>query len=357
MIKLQRKHTKKNLSIFKRIRKQILFWLRLSDRPIVKVYNSYGNNSHIIVMGHVLKFGPTPRRHYRKFFLPNMLAVFRLFMVRPWVGVTVQMEWEGVKYTSHTEQDGFYKIQFEPSVQVPPGWYKIQVTIETTVLGHNTGYGELYVPYPYQFAFISDIDDTFLVSHSSKLRRRLYVLFTKNARNRRPFEGVVNHYKLLSENGAAQDTNNPFFYVSSSEWNLYDFIIEFSRANKMPKGVFLLNQMKTFSQVFLSGQNKHSTKFFRIVRIVESYPQQQYVLLGDDSQEDPNIYESIVNHFPGKIYAVYIRHVSKKNEGIVKNTLSRIEEKGVSCCYFVHSAEAILHSKKINLIENKGLKL
>lgn len=345
------KHTEKKLSILKRIRRKILFWLRLTDTPTIKVYNSYGNNNNIIIMGHVLKFGPMPRRHYRKFFLPNMLAVFRLFMVKPWPGVKVKMEWEGNTYYSQTENDGFYKFEFDPVSKVSSGWYKIKVEIDADFRGHKYGYGEVYIPHAYQFAFISDIDDTFLISHSSKLRRRLYVLFTKNARSRRPFEGVVNHYKLLSENKAATDTYNPFFYVSSSEWNLYDFIIEFSRANKLPKGVFLLNQLKTFTQVFKTGQNKHSTKFFRIVRIIEAYPNQKYILLGDDSQEDPNIYASIVDHFPGKIHAVFIRHVRNTNREIVTQTLSRIHERGVACSYFKHSAEAIAFSRSIDLID------
>jgi phosphatidate phosphatase APP1 len=92
-----------------------------------------------------------------------------------------------------------------------------------------TGKAGLVVPYVNQFAFISDIDDTFLISHSGNLRKRLFVLLTENARSRKPFEGVVNHYNLLSLAGALEKTNNAFFYVSSSEWNLYEYIREFSK--------------------------------------------------------------------------------------------------------------------------------
>ncbi|GAC1378751.1 MAG: App1 family protein [Ginsengibacter sp.] len=344
------KHTEKNLSFLDQIRNRLLFWLRLTDKPVIRVYNSYGNNLNVTIIGHVLRFGPMPRRHYRKFFLPNMLAVFRLFMVKPWKGATVKTEWEGITYFTTTESDGFYKLEFTPENPVAPGWHKIKVVIDDENSGYGMGHGELYIPYRYQYAFISDIDDTFLISHSSKLRRRLYVLFTKHARSRRPFEGVVNHYKLLSENNAIKGTYNPFFYVSSSEWNLYDFIVEFSFSNGLPKGVFLLNQLKTLTQVFLTGQNKHSTKFFRIVRLIEAFPQQQYVLFGDDSQEDPSIYASIVEHFPGKVFAIYIRHVHHSHKNEVNIILDRILNNGVACCYFTHSSEAIIHSKKIGLI-------
>jgi phosphatidate phosphatase APP1 len=209
---------------------------------------------------------------------------------------------------------------------------------------------EFFVPYKYEFAFISDIDDTFLISHSSNMRKRLYVLFTKNARSRKPFEGVVNHYQLLASTGASRNTFNLFFFVSSSEWNLYDYIFEFSRNNKLPNGVYLLNQIKTFRGVFKTGQNNHKTKFMRISRIMEAYPAQKFILLGDDSQEDPNIYTAVVEHFPQNIHAVYLRHVLLANHKRVSGVVEKIEAKGVHCCYFTHSSEAIIHSKQIGLI-------
>ena len=87
----------------------------------------------------------------------------------------------------------------------------------------------------------------------------------------------------------------------------------------------------------------------RIVRIVEAFPNQQLILMGDDSQRDPHIYLSLVQHFPGKINCVYLRK-HKKNYSAVKEIVDKIEKSGVPCCYFSHSAEAIMHSKKIGLI-------
>jgi phosphatidate phosphatase APP1 len=210
--------------------------------------------------------------------------------------------------------------------------------------------GHVYVPFDTQYGFISDIDDTFLISHSSNMRKRLFVLFTQNARSRKPFEEVVKHYQLLSTGNASPEAPNPFFYVSSSEWNLYDYIREFSEVNQIPKGVFLLNQLKRFKELLKTGQNHHRTKFTRIARILENYPRQRFVLLGDSSQQDPYIYEAIVSHFPKQIHAVYIRDVHAKNRNKATDVLQRIESLGVPCCFFQHSSEAILHSIKIGLI-------
>ncbi|HUR11707.1 MAG TPA: phosphatase domain-containing protein [Flavitalea sp.] len=336
-----------------RVKAKLLFLFRLTNNPVVKVYDGYGNHQSAIVFGHVFTLSPLSRKKYRKNFITNFFALLRLFMVKPEPRASLRMIWDNQPIEIDTESDGFFKFEFKPGTTIQPGWHKI--TIELLRLKGKTvsnvrGEGSFFIPDENQFACISDIDDTFLISHSSNLRKRLYVLFTENAHSRKPFEGVVNHYQLLSRAGHVGELTNPFFYVSSSEWNLYEYITEFSRQNGLPRGVYLLNQAKTFSKIFKTGQNNHATKFMRIARIIESYPEHRYILLGDDSQMDPVIYSSIVEHFPGKIRSIYLRRVDAANrekvEGIVKN----IRDKGIDCCYFSHSEEAIKHSKESGLV-------
>lgn len=346
-------YKEKKLSLFERLKKKIFFWLHLTNDPVIKLYHGYGSEKKVIVFGHVLKLSPLPRKNFRKNFLNNSYGLLRLFMVKPKVNVSLQLRWEEITYETKTQDDGFFKFEWCPATSLSPGWHPVKVHLLHPGSGVHSieAVGEFFVPYnKYEFAFISDIDDTFLISHSSNLRKRLYVLFTKNARSRKPFEGVVNHYQLLASTGASRDTFNLFFYVSSSEWNLYDYIFEFAKNNKLPKGIYLLNQLKTFGQVFKTGQNNHKTKFMRISRIMETYPAQKFILLGDDSQEDPNIYSAIVEHFPQNIHAVYLRHVLKSSHERVKGIVEKIKATGVRCCYFTHSSEAVIHSKQIGLI-------
>ena len=345
-------HKEKKLSLFEQLKKKILSWLHLTNDPVIKLYQGYGNLETVIVFGHVLCLSSLPRKKYKKNFINNTYGLLRLFMVKRYVNVSLSLQWDGITHETKTQDDGFFKFELSPATSIAPGWHPVKVQ-----LLHPGAYvkqiemkGEFFIPYKYEYAFISDIDDTFLISHSSNLRKRLYVLFTKNARSRKPFEGVVNHYQLLANTGASRNTHNLFFYVSSSEWNLYDYIFEFAKNNKLPKGIYLLNQLKTFRQVFKTGQNNHKTKFMRISRIMETYPDQKFILLGDDSQEDPNIYSAIVEHFPQNIYAVYLRHVLKSSHERVRGIVEKIKSADVHCCYFTHSAEAVIHSKQIGLI-------
>ncbi|MEO6584335.1 MAG: phosphatase domain-containing protein [Ferruginibacter sp.] len=334
------------------IKEKFLLALRLTDDPIVKLYNGYGNNTTCIVFGHVFSFGPVPRKRYRKNFISNTLALLRLFMVKPASNAILQFVWEDKVYTTKSAVDGFFRFEWTPVKSLEPGWHAVEVQWLRKRDGgiKSTGKAFISIPYLNQFTFISDIDDTFLISHSSNLRKRLFVLLTENAKTRRPFEGVVNHYQLLSRAGAPENTTNPFFFVSSSEWNLYQYITEFSENNLLPRGIYLLSQLKLFSQVFKTGQNNHKTKFMRISRIMEAYPDQRMVLLGDDSQEDPFIYASISTHFSKQVHAVYIRKTSKIIKPLVQEKLEEMAAVGVHCCYFQHSAEAVIHSKQIGLI-------
>jgi phosphatidate phosphatase APP1 len=332
------------------LKARFMHWLGLTQQVTIKVYHGYGHADQLTIYGHVFKLSPLPRKRYRKSFLRNTWALLRLFIVKPFACVEVEMEWEDKIFYSKTDEDGFFRFEWKDEPPLPQGWQ--EVLVKAKVNGHviAKGTGHVLIPYSTQYGFISDIDDTFLISHSSNLRKRLFVLFTQNARSRKPFEGVVNHYQLLAQSNTTPEAPNPFFFVSSSEWNLYDYILEFTVVNKIPRGVFLLSQLKRFSQLLKTGANNHQTKFTRIVRILENYPKQRFVLLGDSSQQDPYIYEAIVSHFPKQIHAVYIRDVYEKNHKKAADVLFKIESSGVPCCFFKHSSEAILHSKKIGLI-------
>lgn len=337
------------------LKTRLMNWFGLTNEVTIKVYHGYGYKDQLVIYGHAFKLSPKPRKKYRKSFLRNAWALLRLFMVKPYPGLEIVMNWRNQTVFSKTDRDGFFKLNWKDQPPLPHGWNEVIVkgTINNITIAEAKGY--VFIPYFTQYGFISDIDDTFLISHSSNLRKRLFVLFTENARTRKPFNDVVKHYQLLAQSHTNHDTPNPFFFVSSSEWNLYEYILEFTRVNGIPKGVFLLNQLKRFSELLKTGQNNHKTKFTRIARILESYPEQRFVLLGDSSQQDPYIYEAIVMHFPKQIHAVYIRDVYEKNQSKAIDVLHRIESKGVPCCFFRHSSEAILHSKKIGLIAETEL--
>ena len=289
----------------------------------------------------------TPSR-YGNNALSNALRLIRLFLVRPIPRVRVRLQWGDQQCDSITETDGFFKFEWQSVSSVAAGWHPVTVHLLNTQ--GVAGEGKIFVPHATQYAYISDIDDTVLVSHSATTGKKLRVMFTKNPRSRKTFADVVKYYRLLSLAHTDPTVLNPFFYVSSSEWNLYDDLNEFFKHNDLPKGAFLLNQIKRWYQLFKTGTTRHQGKLIRIVRILEAFPKQRFILLGDSSQSDPTIYAAIANKYPNNIVAIYIRNISAKKESATQGLLASVQNKEIHTCFFKHTDEAILHSRSIGLI-------
>lgn len=334
-----------------RILQKIFGKLKINVHPQVKVYDGFGNAHEGVLYGHTLKVSPIPRKSFRDIVVTNVLAVLRLFIVDPKVNAEVRMVFMGNEYLTRSENDGFFKFDWKSAEPVPAGEHPVVVEWLKNGKAISAERSTIRVPYLKQYIIISDIDDTFLVSHSSTILKRMYVLLTENAYSRQPFEDVVRHYQLLKTAGTDALNPNPFFFVSSSEWNLYDYIKNFMVKNGLPDCILLLNQIKTFSQLLKTGKNNHGSKFVRIVRIVDAYPQQRFILLGDDSQRDAFIYYAICKHYPERIRAVYLRKVHPKPRPDVVTELDGISSMGIAVNYFSHSREAIEHSQAEGIIQ------
>ena len=317
----------------------------------VQVYNGYGHKHDLIVFGHVLQSSVKTSKKLTNNFFINTLNLVRLFFVKPLAGIRVRLQWGDQTFESVTEFDGFFRFEWSSFTDTPAGWHHLTVhALNETNDIVGSGNGKLFVPHTTQYAFISDIDDTVIISHSATIIKRLHVLFTKHPRTRSAFEHVVKHYNMLALANTQKDVPNPFFYVSSSEWNLYYYLSEFFSHNHFPEGIFLLNQIKQLQGLLKTGKTKHEGKILRIARVLSSFPKQQFVLLGDNSQKDPDIYFAITEKYAGKIHAVYIRNVRKDSEQSTAAMLDKISAKGIHTFFYKDSHEAIEHSQKIGLI-------
>lgn len=320
-------------------------------KPILKLYRGYANEQELIVMGHVFKPTTIEEYNFQKKNLKNATSVIKMFQIKTQANADVYLDHNNVKIHTKTLDDGYFKFCVPLEHNTTYGWIDYEVSIvhkNESIITRDS-----YIrPHKGNLGIISDIDDTFLVSHTLNPLKKLYVLLFKNVNKRKIYEDVVTHYQALSTAGRAnKEEFNAFFYVSSSEWNLYRFITKFTEIHKLPKAVLLLKDIKTsLTDFFLTGRGNHNHKFDKIKHILEFYPTLEYVLLGDDSQHDPFLYEAICKIFPVTVTAVYIRQTGASKKEKVNAVLKNLETLNVSVCYFKNSSEAIAHSKKIGII-------
>nr|WP_246516297.1 App1 family protein [Aequorivita echinoideorum] len=316
------------------------------------MYRGYVNDEQLVVFGHVFRsWAPDKYRLDRKG-IRHAVSIIHMFRIKPLENVEVRLKFRNIEVTTKTLKDGYFRFTLPFTENLESGWHTYEVSCKIAEFG-IVETSELLKPFESKVGVISDIDDTFLVSHSRSFFRKLYVLLLRNINKRKIFTDVARHYQALSHAGQENaEIFNSFFFVSSSEWNLYEFIDSITRMHELPKAVIKLKKIKTgISDFLFTGRGSHDHKFEKIKDIIMFYPKLQYVLLGDDSQRDPFLYERIVKIFPENIRAIYIRQTSRHRKRETVKILENIESLNVSTCYFKNSEKAIEHSKKMGIIE------
>lgn len=317
----------------------------------LKLYRGYVNDEELVVFGHLFESWAPDKYSIEKRGIKHAYAILHKFRIKPLKNFKVRLQFKDLDVTTKTQEDGYFRFTIPYKTNIEPGWHDYTVSCKMYDFG-MVERGELLKPFPGKLGIISDIDDTFLISHSNSFFKKLYVMLSKNINKRKVFDDVVKHYRKLSRAGQdSEHASNSFFYVSSSEWNLYDFIAEFASMHELPKAVIKLKKIKTGLRDFVrSGRGNHDHKFIKIKDIISFYPNLKYVLIGDDSQHDPYLYERICKTFPLNIKAVYIRQTSSTQNKKVQRIMANLESMNVSTCYFRNSEKAIHHSEREKII-------
>ena len=305
---------------FKRLKvfiKQKAGWL---GTPKILPYRGFGDISSIHIRGVVIEDKGLTKPADRHMVWHNILAMIKRFSSDEIPGVRVKADFMGLSLVTETDDYGFFSFHFnirEKSGTISSkDWHPVSFhLIDEIVEGQPevTATGEIMIVSPEKKRIIvSDIDDTILISHSTQTLKKLRLMLFKNALTRTPFEGVTSLYRAL-EKGRCKNEFHPFFYVSSSEWNLYDLLENFFAHNNIPKGVFMLRKMDTSIYKFWkSGQGNHEHKYEKIKFLLEFYKEQKFILIGDSGQKDPQIYTRLAKEFPGRIESIYIRKIRSK---------------------------------------------
>jgi phosphatidate phosphatase APP1 len=306
----------------------------------------YGNQNLIYLKGGVLENRPEFKAKVTDKRRKNFRVMLSRYLSSPIPDIKVKIILGGENFTTQTDEYGYFSAWVEPQQKFEPGWHKVIFSIDDEGEEIYKVTGEfLIVGREAQFGTISDIDDTILVSHATQLFKKLRLIMTKNAKTRLPFEGVAEFYEKLKAEA------NPFFYVSSSEWNLYDFLQDFFQVRNIPKGPFLLQEYKSgLRDLFFTGGGSHQHKQDKIKRLMTLFPKLKFILIGDSGQRDTEIYRQTLHEFPDRILAVYIRKIGKKDD-FDEKTAREFEEKGVPLLMLENTKEAENHAKKLGLIK------
>lgn len=157
-------------------------------------------------------------------------------------------------------------------------------------------------------AIISDIDDTILVSQVTDRSRLLANTFLKSPHERQAVPGVADFYRRLAQRNP-QPQAAAVIYLSASPRQLHANIEAFLDSHGFPRGVLITKKVTNdTSSEPLADQFANKTA--KIEDIFTRLPHVSFVLVGDDGERDPEIYDAVQRRYPQRVQAVWIRKVT-----------------------------------------------
>ncbi|MDQ3290363.1 MAG: DUF2183 domain-containing protein [Bacteroidota bacterium] len=340
--------------------------LRLRQRlnyfhPIQIVpYRSYGTQNRLYIKGRVLENKGIAQAGDKDTVLNNLLNMYKRFESDEVINARLKIEFQGQTHEIVSDREGYFVLNIEPTTPLTLDniWHPVDIELIEAPIPYTNNIRAttevLVPPTDAEYGIISDIDDTIIRSNAYSALEMSRIVFLNNARTRLPFAGVSEFYKSL-QLGRNGKRNNPFFYVSSSPWNMYDLLKDFLDLNQIPAGPLLLRDFGLL-QNKLVGSSHMGHKFKEIQNILLTYPELNFVLIGDSGQEDANIYREVVKQFPSRILAIYIRDVQlPEREKIATAVSEEMKDHEVPMLVVDNTVEAAEHAAKLGLIFQEAI--
>ena len=334
--------------------------LGLNDPVQIVPYRTYGTARRLYIKGRVLEDKRIAGPGEKDTILNNLVNMYKRFESDEVPGARLKAKLINEEHEVTTDKEGYFVLDLNPLTPVinEKLWHPIPLELVSAPIPFEAGlqiHAEVMIPPPdAEYGIISDIDDTIVKTTATNLLAMSRITFLNNARTRLPFAGVAEFYKAL-QLGRNGKRNNPFFYVSSSPWNLYDLLKDFLDLNNIPAGPILLRDFGFDQKQNTSGGHKDH-KFKEIKQILEAYPHLKFVLVGDSGQEDPIIYSEVVKQFPERILAIYIRDVQlPERKKIAIDVSTSLKEHEVEMIIVNNTLEAAEHAAQNGLIFTEAL--
>jgi phosphatidate phosphatase APP1 len=308
-------------------------------------YLGYGTRQKLTVCGRVLEdesFLPAAGADGR---WRNLVRFWKRLESDEVPGARLRARFLGRSAETATDREGYFRVEIPTRGRLGPGaWQEVEIELIEPPGSASFMAGVLVPSSRARFGVISDIDDTIVESHVTRKLRMILTAALTNARTRKPFAGVAAFYRALHAGV------NPFFYVSKSPWNLYAPLIDYLQVQALPLGPLLLRDFG------LRREKEHKRK--RIEEILAAYPKLPFVLIGDSGEQDPEIYAAVVQRFPERIRAIYIRSVDPKPGRIeaVERLIVQVAKTGCQLVLAPDSEPAAAHAAAEGLIQASELR-
>lgn len=262
-------------------------------------YTGYGGSGMARVLGRVA-LGPDGQRESTSSAeeAPVRRGI-RVFFTAPQRDIPVTLRLGDAHAQAVADRGGYFDVTMEGH-DLAPGWHEASVDAD----GVSVAAPVHIIGDEVTFGIISDVDDTCLLTMLPRPMLAAYNTFVLQETARRVVPGMAAMYRSLM----AHHPGAPIIYLSTGPWNTHDLLTRFLRRHGFPSGALLLTDWgPTETSWFRSGQaHKHA----QLERLARELPQIRWLLVGDDGQHDPRIYEEFALAHPDRVECVAIRQLT-----------------------------------------------
>ena len=291
--------------------------------PVVWQLSALHINKRTLINGVLLTGIPYSYRKKQRGFR-NLIKIIKSYFISTYSNKEITIRSNGETINTVTDNNGSFRIVTN---SLHKGEIKINILSKDKPLRILQEYPIIIENTNSVIDVISDIDDTIIISYTADFLKRISTLLFK-APNKREVIGFTQ--KMFDE---FKKLDARVFYVSKSESNLFGFLTAFIEHNQLPKGVLFLTPYLKFCKL-INSKKGIDFKIDNIRFLIENTSPKNYVLFGDDSQRDMEIYYSITKEFPHRILKIYIRQTKAKIVLNQKRMRENLKSLGVPIKHF-----------------------
>lgn len=327
---------------------------------VIQCYRGYGSRQELFLIGRVFR-QPGLGLDLAEGPLNDLVNVGRRTVRWGIGGARVRVRALGSRDEVKTDGDGYFTVRLpiQDTLPAESSWQTVRLTLlpERDSDEPANADAKVYIPpADVDLAVVSDIDDTVMFTGVANKLWMLYRLFVEKARHRTAFPGVSALYRALFQ-GLDGERRRPMLYVSRAPWTIYEMLSEFFHLNRIPHGpiLFLREWGLTLQRPWPRRAKDHKALLIR--RMMALYQQLPFVLIGDSGQRDPEVYAQIVAEHPGRVKAIYIRHVhqSPSRDREIHRLARQVSAQGCEMILARNSLEMASHAHRLGLISDAGL--
>ncbi|GGM11371.1 App1 family protein [Promicromonospora citrea] len=285
---------------------------RLGWRPRLEAYTGYGTPERVRVLARVLL---APRGHTGpdRDLLRAGRRGFRHYLTVPAPHQRVRVQVGATTSDVASDRAGYVDVEVPTDEPLAAGAHRVTLTcpdVAEPVVGEAT---VVVLDESTRFGVISDMDDTTMVTAVPRPLLAAWNTFVRHSSSRRAVPGMAELYRTLGE--AHPDA--AFFYLSTGAWNTAGTLRAFLERNGYPAGPLLLTDWgPTLTGWFRSGP---AHKDASLELLMSWFPHVRWLLVGDDGQHDPEIYDRAARRRPGRVRAVAIRELTGGQQVLAGN--------------------------------------